>query len=68
MLMLSRKVDQQIAIGKDILITVLEIVGNRVKIGIAAPDSQQILRSELAVQRPLATDNHRSRRPKVSTD
>ena len=61
MLVLSRKTDQQIAIGKDVSITVLEIAGNRVKIGIAAPDSQQILRGELTAQRPLATNKRHSR-------
>jgi carbon storage regulator len=61
MLVLSRKTDQQIAIGKDVLITVLEIVGNRVKVGITAPGSQQILRGELVAQRPLPANERHSR-------
>jgi len=63
MIVLSRKIDQQISIGKDVSITVLGIAGNRVRIGIAAPDALQILRGELAAQQPLTAN----RRPKCST-
>lgn len=47
MLVLSRKVDQTIVIQGNITIKILEINGDRVKIGISAPRSVVILRQEL---------------------
>jgi carbon storage regulator CsrA len=47
MLVLSRKAGEKLVIGQDVTVTVLEIVGNRVRIGINAPESVQILRGEL---------------------
>ena len=51
MLVLSRKVDQTIVIGQDgadtITIKILEITGDRVKLGIVAPREMVILRQEL---------------------
>jgi len=48
MLVLSRKEGQQITIGKDIVITLTQIKGERVKLGISAPAGVVILRGELA--------------------
>ena len=47
MLILTRKVDEAIVISDDITVTVLEISGERVKLGIAAPREVSILRQEL---------------------
>jgi carbon storage regulator len=47
MLVLSRKLSQQILIGPDIAITVVKIEGNQVRLGIEAPPSVSILRQEL---------------------
>jgi carbon storage regulator len=47
MLVLSRKLSQQIMIGSDIRITVVKIERNQVRIGIEAPDEVAILRGEL---------------------
>jgi carbon storage regulator CsrA len=47
MLVLSRKLSQQIMIGQDIRITVLKIDRNQVRIGIEAPRDVCILRKEL---------------------
>lgn len=47
MLVLSRKLDESIRIGKDILITVISIDRNRVKLGIVAPRDISIVRTEL---------------------
>lgn len=50
MLVLSRKIDEQIMIGDDIQITVVRLEGNRVGIGISAPRDIRILRGELAAK------------------
>jgi carbon storage regulator len=50
MLVLSRKVEQAITIGKDVRIKIVSIDRNSVKIGIDAPRSLQILRDELIVE------------------
>lgn len=56
MLVLSRKPGEKIHIDTDITITVVEVVGNRVKIGIEAPGHIAILRGELVAptSRPAA--------------
>ena len=50
MLALARKTNQSIMIGNDIEITLLEIKGDQVKIGIHAPKSVPIYRKEIYVQ------------------
>ncbi len=50
MLALARKVNQSIIIGNDIEITLLEIKGDQVKIGINAPKSVPIYRKEIYEQ------------------
>lgn len=47
MLVLSRRVLESIKIGDNIEITILEINRNQVRIGIEAPKSVNIVRSEL---------------------
>lgn len=50
MLALSRKPGESIVIGNDIEITVLEVKGDQVKIGIDAPKSVPIYRKEIYLQ------------------
>ena len=50
MLALARKINQSIMIGSDIEITLLEIKGDQVKIGINAPKSVSIYRKEIYMQ------------------
>lgn len=47
MLIITRKTSESILIGSDIEITVTEISGERVKIGINAPKGIPIMRKEL---------------------
>jgi carbon storage regulator CsrA len=47
MLVLTRKIDQKIQIGDDITITVIQVKGRYVRLGIDAPTQVRILRSEL---------------------
>ena len=51
MLALARKINQSIMIGSDIEITLLEIKGDQVKIGINAPKSVPIYRKEIYMQK-----------------
>lgn len=53
MLVLTRKAEEAIVIGDNVTVTVLEIDGARVKIGIEAPRSIGVLRREIyeAIQR-----------------
>lgn len=50
MLALSRKAGESIIIGNDIEVTLLEIKGEQVKIGIAAPKSVPVYRKEIYIQ------------------
>jgi len=50
MLVLSRKVQQQIVIGEDIRITILKVDASRVQLGFEAPRSIDIRRDELPLR------------------
>ena len=50
MLALSRKSGESIMIGSDIEITILEVKGEQVKIGIAAPKQVPVYRKEIYVE------------------
>ena len=47
MLILSRKVDERIMIGDEVEISVIDIKGDQVKIGISAPRSIKVYRKEV---------------------
>lgn len=51
MLVLTRKRDQSIVVGEDIVITVLEVRGERVRIGVEAPKDVAIVRTEASAKR-----------------
>ncbi len=50
MLILARKVGQKILIGDDIEISIVDIRGDQVRIGINAPQSVSVCRAELQEQ------------------
>ncbi len=50
MLALSRKANESIIIGNDIEVTILEVKGEQVKIGIKAPKSIPVYREEVYQQ------------------
>jgi carbon storage regulator len=47
MLILSRKLDEKIMIGDDITITIIEIRGDQVRIGVEAPQNVKVFRREV---------------------
>jgi carbon storage regulator len=47
MLILTRKLNEKIKIGNDITITITEIRGEQVKIGVEAPNDVKVFRQEV---------------------
>ena len=47
MLILSRKINEKIMIGDDISISIIEIRGDQVRIGVDAPKSVKVFRQEV---------------------
>lgn len=47
MLVLTRRANQSIVIGRDVTVTVLEIRGDQVRLGITAPRSVAVHREEV---------------------
>ena len=47
MLVLTRKLQQQIQIGENITVTILQVKGHTVRVGIEAPRETRVLRAEL---------------------
>jgi len=56
MLVLSRKQQQEIAIGENITITVIKIKGNTVRLGIDAPRDVKVVRGELPCHSEVEVD------------
>ena len=50
MLVLTRKANQSIMIGDDIEVTVLAVMGEKVRIGIEAPRSVPVFRKEVYLE------------------
>lgn len=47
MLILSRKIDEKIQIGDNITITLIDVHGEQVKIGVEAPKNVKVFRQEV---------------------
>ncbi len=56
MLVLARRVGEEIVIGDDIRVIVLEVRGNQVRLGVVAPQSVRVLREEI-LNRPVKPVN-----------
>jgi carbon storage regulator len=68
MLVLTRKANQSIMIGDEIEVSVLAIMGEKVRIGIEAPRSVPVFRKEvyLEIQQEKAAEAGESDRAKVN--
>ncbi len=64
MLILTRKVGESVAIGDDIQVSVVEIKGTQVKLGIRAPKDVTVHREEIYLK--IQEENRRA--SQVSTD
>jgi carbon storage regulator len=47
MLILSRRVNEKIVIGENVVVSVIEVRGDQVKIGIEAPKTVKVFRQEV---------------------
>jgi carbon storage regulator len=64
MLVLARRMNQSIIIGDDIEITIIDIKGDQVKIGINAPKTVTVHRSE--VHQEIQEENRKATNVQIS--
>ena len=59
MLVITRRLGEKVVIGNGVTVTVVEVQGKRVRVGIEAPGQVRILRGELACwqEEPAACDD-----------
>jgi carbon storage regulator len=67
MLVLTRRVQQSIVIGKDVVVTVLEVRGDQVRIGISAPRDVDVHREEVYAELQEANRSAASPSPEAVT-
>jgi len=70
MLILSRKIDEKIKIGEEITVTLIDIHGDQVKIGVEAPKNVKVFRQEVfdAIQKENEAAVMEESRNKVAID
>ena len=68
MLVLSRKRDERIVINDNIVITVVDIRGDKVRLGIEAPTEMPVHRSEVYDAIRREAEKQPAPQPEVSTD
>ncbi|NLD38856.1 MAG: carbon storage regulator CsrA [Desulfatiglans sp.] len=66
MLVLTRKVDESITIGHFITISILEVKGNQVKLGIKAPKDVHVNRSE--IYEKIMSENIKASQTQIDLD
>jgi len=66
MLVITRKEEQQIVIGTDIVLRVLKVRDGRVRIGIEAPAETKIMRREIMDDRKMMDDDEEIRHEKAA--
>jgi carbon storage regulator len=66
MLVLSRKRDERIVIGDNIVITVVEVRGDKVRLGIEAPSEVPVHRQEVLDAMKRASDASQQNPPPVA--
>ncbi len=47
MLIITRRAGEKLMIGEDVVVEIMEIVGNQVRVGIQAPQSIRVYREEI---------------------
>jgi carbon storage regulator len=68
MLVLTRKPNQSIMIGDDIEVSVLSVAGEKVRIGIHAPQEVPVFRTEIYVELDHGKDGGRDAPPSSPVD
>jgi carbon storage regulator len=70
MLVLSRKKNESIVINNDITIVVVEIRGDKVRLGVEAPKEVPVHRREVydAIKRSEALEKQEAERPSMDSD
>jgi carbon storage regulator len=63
MLVLSRRVGEEIVIGEHVRVVVVEVRGERVRLGICAPASVQVDRQEVRQRRTMEPCSEKSTWP-----
>jgi carbon storage regulator len=63
MLVLSRRVGEEIVIADDIRVTIVAVKGQRVRVGITAPRSVPVARRELLTRSPDGVQPQANGRP-----
>lgn len=65
MLILSRRPGESIVVGNDVVVTVLEVRGDQIRIGIDAPRNVQVHREEVFRQLEAANTSAASSAPRA---
>jgi len=70
MLVLSRQRDESIMIGDDVEITIVDVRGDKVRLGITAPKQISVHRREIydAIQREKAAEKSSAEKPEKRTE
>ena len=59
MLVLSRKERERVRLGESIVLTIVRVSGDKVRLGIEAPDDMLVLRDELDSFQPAPANDKR---------